>query len=173
MSGNLANMDPKAFENTSTNIAAAQMRNALTDLAQTVNDPEEKKLFETEMDNFFSLFRRYLNDKAKGNQVCVPNKQEILSRAFTDQNSHTATGIALLLLPRARSSTTRTLLTLSPLDSSTSSLFSSSTVVSVPPWVALAPSPSSRSVMACPSWIFPSVRSSTSTEPMAPTCPSC
>jgi UTP--glucose-1-phosphate uridylyltransferase len=28
-----------------------------------------KQLFETEMDNFFSLFRRYLNDKAKGNAV--------------------------------------------------------------------------------------------------------
>lgn len=24
------------------------------------------------MDNFFSLFRRYLNDKAKGNAVYVP-----------------------------------------------------------------------------------------------------
>ncbi|KUI62260.1 putative UTP--glucose-1-phosphate uridylyltransferase [Cytospora mali] len=58
-----------AFENTSTNIAAAQMRNALTGLAETVSDPDEKKLFETEMDNFFSLFRRYLNDKAKGNAV--------------------------------------------------------------------------------------------------------
>ena len=25
--------------------------------------------FETEMDNFFALFRRYLNDKAKGNEI--------------------------------------------------------------------------------------------------------
>ncbi|RFU71979.1 utp-glucose-1-phosphate uridylyltransferase [Trichoderma arundinaceum] len=59
----------QAFENTSTNVAAAQMRNALTNLAETVEDPKEKKLFETEMDNFFALFRRYLNDKAKGNAV--------------------------------------------------------------------------------------------------------
>lgn len=29
------------------------------------------QLFETEMDNFFALFRRYLNDKAKGNQLYV------------------------------------------------------------------------------------------------------
>lgn len=29
------------------------------------------KLFETEMDNFFALFRRYLNDKAKSNAVFV------------------------------------------------------------------------------------------------------
>jgi UTP--glucose-1-phosphate uridylyltransferase len=61
--------DYKAFENASTNIAAAQMRNSLTELAETVKDPEEKKLFETQMDNFFSLFRRYLNDKSKGNAV--------------------------------------------------------------------------------------------------------
>jgi UTP--glucose-1-phosphate uridylyltransferase len=67
----LTPVDIQAFENASTNIAAAQMRNSLTELAETVKDPEEKKLFETEMDNFFSLFRRYLNDKAKGNAVYV------------------------------------------------------------------------------------------------------
>ncbi|CZT47431.1 probable UTP-glucose-1-phosphate uridylyltransferase [Rhynchosporium secalis] len=59
----------QAFENTSTSVAASQMRNALNNLADTVTDPTEKKLFETEMDNFFALFRRYLNDKAKGNQL--------------------------------------------------------------------------------------------------------
>lgn len=73
------------------------MRNALTQLAETVKEPEQRKvrrracsypadpmihgkravtdmlgqLFETEMDNFFSLFRRYLNDKAKSNEVYV------------------------------------------------------------------------------------------------------
>jgi UTP--glucose-1-phosphate uridylyltransferase len=56
----------QAFENTSTNVAASQMRNALNNLADTVKDPQEKKRFESEMDNFFALFRRYLNDKAKG-----------------------------------------------------------------------------------------------------------
>jgi UTP--glucose-1-phosphate uridylyltransferase len=71
MSQEPANTNCKAFENASTNIAAAQMRNALTELAQTVKNPEEKKLFETEMDNFFSLFRRYLNDKTKGNTLYV------------------------------------------------------------------------------------------------------
>lgn len=35
--------DAQAFENTSTNVAAAQMRNSLTNLAETVKDPEEKK----------------------------------------------------------------------------------------------------------------------------------
>lgn len=35
---------PQAFENTSTNVAAAQMRNALTNLAETVEDPKQKKV---------------------------------------------------------------------------------------------------------------------------------
>ena len=59
----------QAFENTSTSVAASQMRNALNVLCDTVKDEAEKKRFETEMDNFFALFRRYLNDKAKGNAV--------------------------------------------------------------------------------------------------------
>jgi len=58
-----------AFEHTSTSVAAAQMQNALNNLADTVKDPTLKKQFETEMSNFFLLFRRYLKDKAKGNQV--------------------------------------------------------------------------------------------------------
>ncbi|KAI4757280.1 UDP-glucose pyrophosphorylase, partial [Aureobasidium sp. EXF-12344] len=58
-----------AFENTSTSVAASQMRNALNNLCDSVTDPAEKQRFETEMDNFFALFRRYLNDKAKGNEI--------------------------------------------------------------------------------------------------------
>jgi UTP--glucose-1-phosphate uridylyltransferase len=34
----------QAFENTSTNVAASQMRNALNKLADTVTDPNEKKV---------------------------------------------------------------------------------------------------------------------------------
>jgi len=69
------------------------MRNALNRLADTVEDPADKKVrtcrgrlrvcgvkggtdadafeqkFETEMDNFFALFRRYLQDKAKGTSL--------------------------------------------------------------------------------------------------------
>lgn len=37
----------QAFENTSTNIAAAQMRNRLTQLAETVKDPEQRKASHT------------------------------------------------------------------------------------------------------------------------------
>jgi len=36
--------DDKAFENTSTSVAASQMRNALNNLADTVTDKEEKKV---------------------------------------------------------------------------------------------------------------------------------
>jgi UTP--glucose-1-phosphate uridylyltransferase len=59
----------QAFENTSTSVAASQMRNALNNLTDSVTDENEKARFETEMDNFFALFRRYLNDKAKGNEI--------------------------------------------------------------------------------------------------------
>jgi UTP--glucose-1-phosphate uridylyltransferase len=59
----------QAFENASTSVAASQMRNALNALGDTVTDPQLKKRFEAEMDNFFALFRRFLNDKAKGTSV--------------------------------------------------------------------------------------------------------
>lgn len=34
----------QAFENTSTSVAASQMRNSLNNLADTVKDPHEKKV---------------------------------------------------------------------------------------------------------------------------------
>lgn len=34
----------QAFENTSTSVAASQMRNALNNLADSVKDPKEKKV---------------------------------------------------------------------------------------------------------------------------------
>jgi hypothetical protein len=37
-------LDWQAFENTSTNVAASQMRNALNKLVDTVKDPNEKKV---------------------------------------------------------------------------------------------------------------------------------
>jgi hypothetical protein len=36
--------DEQAFENTSTSVAASQMRNALNSLADTVKDPKDKKV---------------------------------------------------------------------------------------------------------------------------------
>jgi UTP--glucose-1-phosphate uridylyltransferase len=71
------------FENTATNIAASQMRNALNNLTDTIKDSDERKRFETEMDNFFALFRRYLNDKAKGtvidwNRIAPPKEGQVV-----------------------------------------------------------------------------------------------
>lgn len=73
----------QAFENTSTSVAAGQMRNALNSLADSCDDPEDKRRFETEMDNFFALFRRYLNDKAKGtavswDRIAPPNPEQVV-----------------------------------------------------------------------------------------------
>lgn len=75
-----------AFENTSTSVAASQMRNALNNLADTVTDAGDKKRFETEMDNFFALFRRYLNDRAKGNvidwqKIAPPKPEQVVEYA--------------------------------------------------------------------------------------------
>ncbi|KAI1911385.1 UTP-glucose-1-phosphate uridylyltransferase [Ophidiomyces ophidiicola] len=76
----------KAFEHASTNVAASQMRNALNALADTVKEPNEKQRFEAEMDNFFSLFRRFLNDKAKGNvlswdRIAPPQPSQVIEYA--------------------------------------------------------------------------------------------
>ncbi|KAK9474572.1 UTP--glucose-1-phosphate uridylyltransferase family [Dipodascopsis tothii] len=73
-----------AFENTSTNIAASQMRNALNKLADNVTDVKLKKQFETQMDDFFALFRRYLSDKAKGttldwDRIQPPNPEQVVA----------------------------------------------------------------------------------------------
>lgn len=60
------------------------------------------------MDNFFALFRRYLNDKAKGNAVYVKPAEyfdqttRLGSGMQTDKHSDTATGTELPLPHRAR-----------------------------------------------------------------------
>jgi len=45
----------KAFENTSTSVAASQMRNALNNLADTVTDKEEKKVCDIDAINLTQL----------------------------------------------------------------------------------------------------------------------
>ncbi|GMF57153.1 unnamed protein product [[Candida] boidinii] len=57
------------FENSTTSISAAQMRNALNKLIDGVDDASVKSKFEKEMDSFFALFRRYITDKASGSSV--------------------------------------------------------------------------------------------------------
>lgn len=67
------------------------MRNALNKLADTVKDAKEKREFETEMDNFFALFRRYLKDKAKGNvleweRINPPNPEQVVAYSDIEGN---------------------------------------------------------------------------------------
>lgn len=42
------------------------MRNELNNLVSQVDDPTFKNAFDAEMQNFFVLFNRYLNDRARG-----------------------------------------------------------------------------------------------------------
>lgn len=42
-------ISPQAFENTSTSVAASQMRNALNNLADGVKDPKEKQVRDTNL----------------------------------------------------------------------------------------------------------------------------
>ncbi|KAG7662657.1 UGP1 [[Candida] subhashii] len=75
---------PQAFDNTATTVAASQMRNSLNALADTVGDEEQQERFENEMDNFFTLFRRYLTEKASGNtldweKIRSPNADEVVA----------------------------------------------------------------------------------------------
>lgn len=73
-----------AFDNTATNVAASQMRNALNKLSDSVEDKEQQKKFENEMDSFFALFRRYLSDKVSGTaldweKIKSPSKEEVVN----------------------------------------------------------------------------------------------
>ncbi|GMM38758.1 UTP glucose-1-phosphate uridylyltransferase [Saccharomycopsis crataegensis] len=73
-----------AFDNTTTSIAASQMRNHLNKLADTISqDDAAKDKFEGQMDSFFALFRRYLTDKAAGtavdwDKIKSPNPEEVI-----------------------------------------------------------------------------------------------
>ncbi|EDK45084.1 UTP-glucose-1-phosphate uridylyltransferase [Lodderomyces elongisporus] len=92
-----------AFDNTATNVAASQMRNALNNLADTVKDPEEKHRFENEMDNFFSLFRRYLTEKASGttlewDKIRSPSADEVVGYKDLDDATPDLTKLAVLKL---------------------------------------------------------------------------
>lgn len=76
----------QAFDNTATNVAASQMRNALNRLADTVSDKEQQRRVENELDSFFALFRRYLTDKASGNtldwdKIKSPSPSEVVQYA--------------------------------------------------------------------------------------------
>lgn len=71
-----------ALDKASTNVAAAQMRNALNKLADTVPKPE-RAAFEQEMDNFFALYQRYLSSTVRGDKLAwdrvqTPNPEQVV-----------------------------------------------------------------------------------------------
>jgi len=52
-------------------VAAKAMRNELNRMANNIQDPEAKRIFGAEMEDFFLLFNRYLTEKAKGEKMYV------------------------------------------------------------------------------------------------------
>ncbi|CDR47350.1 CYFA0S31e00672g1_1 [Cyberlindnera fabianii] len=89
--GGIRRVPGPAFDNTTTSVAASQMRNALNKLSDTVQNKEEQIKFENEMDTFFALFRRYLTDKASGNtldwdKIRSPSQDEVVDyNTFADE----------------------------------------------------------------------------------------
>ncbi|KAG8742830.1 UTP-glucose-1-phosphate uridylyltransferase [Ceratobasidium sp. 414] len=57
------------FKSATTGVAAKAMRNELNRQVAEVKDPHQRKVFDAEMQGFFSLFSRYLSEKAKGQKI--------------------------------------------------------------------------------------------------------
>ncbi|KAJ3112548.1 UTP-glucose-1-phosphate uridylyltransferase [Phlyctochytrium bullatum] len=71
------------FQATTSMIAAKTMRNELNKLVAQVPDPAQKEAFKLEMDGFYSLFNRYLAEKANGeklnwSKIKSPNPEQII-----------------------------------------------------------------------------------------------
>ncbi|CAO3659108.1 unnamed protein product [Umbelopsis ramanniana] len=80
------------FQGASSAAAAKAMRAELANLASQVQDEEARKYFSNEMDNFFVLFTRYLNEKAKGTKISwdkiqSPSNEQIVPYKNLDQVS--------------------------------------------------------------------------------------
>ncbi|TFY83006.1 hypothetical protein EWM64_g1009 [Hericium alpestre] len=57
------------FKTATTGVSAKAMRNELSRLVSTVEDPQAKKAFDTEMQSFFYLFTRYLTERAQNQEL--------------------------------------------------------------------------------------------------------
>lgn len=57
------------FKTATTGVSAKAMRNEISHLVATVDDPLTKKAFDTEMQAFFFLFTRYLAERAKSQDL--------------------------------------------------------------------------------------------------------
>lgn len=90
-----------AFDNTTTSVAASQMRNSLNRLADSVPAGETKERFENEMDSFFSLFRRYLTDKAADtpldwDKIRSPGADEVVDYTTLQESADPAANLSKL-----------------------------------------------------------------------------
>ncbi|RHZ90219.1 hypothetical protein Glove_2g38 [Diversispora epigaea] len=73
-----------SFQSASSGIAAKAMRTELNKLTAAILDAKARKAFQTEMDNFYMLFTRYLSEKAKGtkldwDKVNEPSPEQIIN----------------------------------------------------------------------------------------------
>jgi UTP--glucose-1-phosphate uridylyltransferase len=109
------------FKTATTGVAAKAMRNEISRLVGTVEDPATKKVcpstrcspllirasqaFDTEMQAFFYLFTRYLSERAKSVDLSVFPFHSTAPKS-SSLPSFLVTGIASNLLPRTRSSLT-------------------------------------------------------------------
>ncbi|KTW31940.1 UTP glucose-1-phosphate uridylyltransferase [Pneumocystis jirovecii RU7] len=71
------------FKDASMNISSIAMKNELDKLLSTVKDEERLKFFKMEIDNFFSLFNRYLMNKIEEktlqwDRIKIPNSEQVL-----------------------------------------------------------------------------------------------
>ncbi|KAE8215935.1 hypothetical protein CF319_g2279 [Tilletia indica] len=57
------------FKSATTGVAAKTMRNELQKLVNGISDEKERKAFDAEMQGFFAIFNRYLNERAKGEKI--------------------------------------------------------------------------------------------------------
>ena len=90
-----------AFENNTNSVAASQMRNALNKLADSIEDEATRTKFEGELDSFFSLFRRYLVEKASGStlewdKIKSPNPEEVVDYSVIKEQPENVANLAKL-----------------------------------------------------------------------------
>lgn len=114
------------FKTATTGVAAKSMRNEISRLVSTVEDPATKRAFDTEMQSFFYLFTRYLSERAQSQDLYV---LIILIAPSCLLTPPTATGSASSPPQRTRSSPMLTCLNPKIRRTSISSPSSRSTVV--------------------------------------------
>lgn len=61
------------FKSATTGVAAKSMRNELNKMVAEVKEPNHKRIFDQEMQSFFSLFNRFLSERAKSEKLVWDN----------------------------------------------------------------------------------------------------